>query len=67
MAVVPTNQRNEGAAKELKEELRNHLLEYFEPVVLPRDIRLVEELPKNSEGKVPVEKLKALFNRVNSS
>ena len=45
--------------KRFKEQLR----EYFEAVVLPRRWRFVEQMPYNSQGKLPMDALQAMFNK----
>ena len=44
------------------ERLRQALAAWFDPVVLPRRIRLVEALPREATGKIAREPLKALFD-----
>lgn len=42
-------------------ELRDYLSRYFEPVALPRKWRFVEVLPYNSQGKLVLRDLAAMF------
>ena len=42
-------------------ELREHMLGYYEPVVLPRRVRFVDDLPREATGKLPRARLLALF------
>jgi acyl-coenzyme A synthetase/AMP-(fatty) acid ligase len=48
------------AGRELP-DLRNQLLRYYEPVVLPRRVRFVDVLPREATGKVPRTRLLSLF------
>lgn len=52
---------NREGKKKINRLLRQHLQEVFEPVVVPRLWRYVEELPRDARGKVPEKKLKRLF------
>jgi uncharacterized membrane protein/acyl-CoA synthetase (AMP-forming)/AMP-acid ligase II len=45
-----------------KDELRNHLLDYFPPVVVPRQFKRIDQLPRDSQGKVTVPQLRAIFS-----
>lgn len=45
-------------------ELRQHFLEKFELVTLPRKWRYVAEFPYNSQGKLPLEALEKLFEPI---
>lgn len=47
----------------LVRQLRQHLENCFEPVLLPRRWRFVEQLPYNSQGKLPMDRLQALFDQ----
>lgn len=47
--------------RELNEALRQHLLQFFERVLLPRKWRYFTELPGNSQGKLTRETLLGLF------
>jgi len=47
--------------RELGAELARHLSGHFEPVLLPRVWRVVDELPRDAQGKLPVEALEAVF------
>jgi len=41
--------------------LKQHLLQRFERVLLPRKFRYVQALPYNNQGKLPRAQLEALF------
>ena len=43
------------------QSLRLHLADYFEPVLLPRRWRFVDQLPHNERGKLTQVALAALF------
>jgi len=43
--------------------IKSGLIGYFEPVVLPRRWRFIEHLPYNAQGKLPMETLRALFEK----
>jgi acyl-coenzyme A synthetase/AMP-(fatty) acid ligase len=45
-----------------KEQIRTALRERVDPVFVPRQIALVEALPRNETGKLPRERLMALLN-----
>ncbi len=47
--------------KSLIKLLKELLREYFEAVVLPRRWRFVEQMPYNSQGKLPMDVLQAMF------
>ena len=47
----------------LNQQLNNYLKNFFEPVVLPRKWRFIEQLPINSQGKVAMSDLQALFEK----
>lgn len=47
-------------------ELRQWLSDHFEAPVLPRRWRLVDDLPRNAQGKVPQQSLLALFEPADS-
>ncbi len=47
--------------KPLLKIFKELLREYFEAVVLPRRWRLVEQMPYNSQGKLPMDVLQAMF------
>ncbi|UTW03888.1 acyl-CoA synthetase [Amphritea atlantica] len=49
--------------RKLQRQLRQHLENCFEPVLLPRRWRFVEQLPYNSQGKLPMDRLQALFDQ----
>jgi acyl-coenzyme A synthetase/AMP-(fatty) acid ligase len=46
-------------------DIRRALLEWLDPVVLPRRIRFVEALPREPNGKLRRDSLRALFDRRN--
>jgi acyl-coenzyme A synthetase/AMP-(fatty) acid ligase len=48
-------------------ELRSELLRYYEPVLLPRRVRFVAALPREATGKLPRERLLALFEKKDSA
>lgn len=48
--------------RKLVQQLRQPLQHCFEPVLLPRRWRFVKQLPYNSQGKLPMENLQALFD-----
>ena len=52
----------ENGYKFLVSTLRQHLASEYEPVLLPRRWRLVDELPVNAQGKVPLPELECLFS-----
>jgi acyl-coenzyme A synthetase/AMP-(fatty) acid ligase len=41
--------------------IRQHLLKEIEPVALPRKIRVIEQIPYNTQGKINIQKIKELF------
>lgn len=45
----------------LNRALREHLLNWFEPVLLPKKFRYLEQMPCNSQGKINRAELEALF------
>lgn len=45
----------------LNQQLKQHLLQRFERVMLPRKFRYVSALPYNQQGKLPLLQLEALF------
>lgn len=45
----------------LNQQLKQHLLQRFERVLLPKRFRYVDSLPSNSQGKLPQQRLEALF------
>lgn len=49
--------------RKLAQQLRQQLGHCFEPVLLPRRWRFVEQLPYNSQGKLPMDRLQALFDQ----
>ena len=46
----------------VNQQLKQHLLQRFERVMLPRKFRYVAALPYNQQGKLPLAQLEALFN-----
>jgi len=46
----------------VNQQLKQHLLQRFERVMLPRKFRYVAALPYNQQGKLPLQQLEALFN-----
>ena len=56
--------REEGAdAAELVARVRRGLLQWFDPVVVPRKIKVVPRLPREANGKLTRTRLLALFER----
>ncbi|MFA7555557.1 MAG: AMP-binding protein [Spongiibacteraceae bacterium] len=55
----------EQGKRVVNETLKQSLLAYFERVVLPRKWRYLEQLPFNSQGKLPLSDLAALFDSDN--
>lgn len=53
----------EGAAP-FSDLLKHYLLNYFEPVTLPRFFRFVQRFPENSQGKVSTDQLERLFSNI---
>jgi hypothetical protein len=49
--------------KTLIKIFKDILREYFEAVVLPRRWRFVEQMPYNSQGKLPIDVLQAMFDK----
>jgi 3-hydroxymyristoyl/3-hydroxydecanoyl-(acyl carrier protein) dehydratase len=49
--------------KSLIKLFKNILAEHMQPIVLPRRWRFVEAMPLNSQSKLPLESLRALFER----
>jgi acyl-coenzyme A synthetase/AMP-(fatty) acid ligase len=47
-------------------ELKSHLLNWFDPVVLPRRFRVVTALPRDAAGKLPRSRLLNLFQELAS-
>ncbi|QLF94300.1 AMP-binding protein [Pseudomonas sp. ABC1] len=63
LALSPTGVhalRNQGR-RTVTDTLRRHLAEYCEPIALPRRWRLLDELPGNSQGKLPQAQIEALL------
>lgn len=52
---------DEIGRKSLVKQLKELLQENFEAVVLPRRWRFVEQMPYNSQGKLPMDALQAMF------
>lgn len=61
--VVVTRADDLSDRKLLIAELREHLNQKFDAVLLPRRWRFVEQLPYNERGKLPVENLVALLTK----
>lgn len=55
---------NSEGRKVMGQILRRHLLEKFELVTLPKKWRYVQQLPYNSQGKLPMSQLENLFERI---
>ncbi len=51
----------EHSKKYINDFWREHLLNYFEPIVLPRKWRYVDRLPVNAQGKLLLNEVKELF------
>ena len=49
--------------KMLINSLKNQLREHFELVVIPRRWRFVEQMPYNTQGKLPMDALEKLFDK----
>jgi acyl-coenzyme A synthetase/AMP-(fatty) acid ligase len=60
-AIVPTDPRHDPAA--LIAHVRHGLLQWFDPVVVPRRIRVVPTLPREASGKLTRANLLRLFER----
>jgi 4-coumarate--CoA ligase (photoactive yellow protein activation family) len=60
-AVVPGAAGQDAA--EVVARVRHGLLQWFDPVVVPRRIRVVAALPREASGKLPRARLLALFER----
>ncbi len=64
--VVPAQSAWDALASEGRRALTKLLSEYLAPdfdrVFLPRAWRLVAELPRDAQGKLPIERLRALFD-----
>lgn len=56
--VVP---QDDADARTTREKVRAWLLAHFDPVFVPRRIRLVSHLPRNETGKIPREREAALI------
>ena len=57
------SQLNDFGRKPLVKTFKELLREHFESVVLPRRWRFVEQMPYNSQGKLPMDALKSLFDK----
>ncbi|MFT5703576.1 MAG: acyl-coenzyme A synthetase/AMP-(fatty) acid ligase [Rickettsiales bacterium] len=57
----------ENSKSELNSILRQHLLQYFEAIIIPRKWRFVKNIPINSQGKILVNEIKDLFKNENSN
>ena len=55
------NQLSTQGRFKARQELRHHLLQRFEKVVVPKRFRYVQQLPYNGAGKVTQTDLQALF------
>ena len=53
--------------KPLINNLKKTLAEHFEAVVLPRRWRFVQQLPYNSQGKLPLKTLQSMFHNLQPS
>lgn len=60
-SVGSTELNTEGKFK-VRQELRHHLLQRFEKVVIPKRFRYLQQLPYNGAGKVTESDLQALFS-----
>lgn len=47
--------------RKLSQALREHLQQHFEPVLLPKRIRYLDQLPYTAQGKLPRDQLHELF------
>lgn len=47
--------------RQLNQALREHLQHYFEPVLVPKRIRYIDQLPYTAQGKLPRDQLHELF------
>ncbi|MBU2967482.1 AMP-binding protein [Amphritea sp. 2_MG-2023] len=47
--------------RKLQQQLKQHLQNFFEPVLLPRRWRFVQQMPYNAQGKLPMDNLQAMF------
>lgn len=47
--------------RKLVQQFRQYLQDFFEPVLLPRRWRFVDQMPYNAQGKLPMESLQAMF------
>lgn len=56
-----------GGRKQLVEQLRRHLSDYCETLVLPRRWRLVEQLPVNAQGKLQQQVMEEILARPRST
>lgn len=52
----------EANRRDITAHFRAHLLSWFEPTVLPRKWRYVEAIPRDAQGKVHREAVRALFD-----
>jgi acyl-coenzyme A synthetase/AMP-(fatty) acid ligase len=52
---------SESGRREFGAALARHLSRHFDRVLLPRLWRIVDELPRDAQGKLPTESLRALF------
>jgi acyl-coenzyme A synthetase/AMP-(fatty) acid ligase len=51
-----------GNARQVSAEIRNHLKNYFEPIVIPKKFRFIEKLPYNAQSKLIKSELVGYFN-----
>jgi acyl-coenzyme A synthetase/AMP-(fatty) acid ligase/3-hydroxymyristoyl/3-hydroxydecanoyl-(acyl carrier protein) dehydratase len=51
------------SSSQLNDHIKQHLLAWFEPTVLPRAFVFVDRLPENAQGKKPLAEIRALFNK----
>lgn len=49
--------------RKLVQQLRQYLQDFFEPVLLPRRWRFVDQMPYNAQGKLPMDSLQAMFEQ----
>ncbi|RTE65956.1 AMP-dependent synthetase [Amphritea opalescens] len=47
--------------RKLQQQLKQHLQNFFEPVLLPRRWRFVTQMPYNAQGKLPMDSLQTMF------
>lgn len=49
--------------RKLVQQFRQYLQDFFEPVLLPRRWRFVDQMPYNAQGKLPMDSLQAMFEQ----